>query len=133
MFSADVAIDQRSGHIDFLIPYSTFDPVRELLIEEFVGKKNGGDPAWRNHLMSVLPNAEIELRAVIEQRPISSAEVMGWKVGSRLLLERRQDEPIDVFCNELLLFRAAMADNEGRLALRVSERRVTQDWPQEMQ
>ncbi len=129
MFRAEISIDHRSGHIDFLIPYSTFDPVREQLIEEYVGKKNGGDPAWRTHLTTVLPHAEVELRAVIEQRSISSAEVMKWKVGSRLLLERRQDEPIDVFCNELLVLRAAIADKEGRIALRVSERRLAQDWP----
>jgi flagellar motor switch protein FliM len=69
------------------------------------------------------------LRAVIEERQISTAEVMKWQVGSRLLLEKRQDEPIDVFCNELLVLRAAMADKEGRLALRVSERCLAQDWP----
>jgi flagellar motor switch protein FliM len=80
-------------------------------------------------LTALLPHAEIELRAVIEQRPISTAEVMGWQVGSRLLLDRRQDEPIDVFCKELLVLRAAMADKEGRLALRVSECRLAQDWP----
>jgi flagellar motor switch protein FliM len=129
MFRAEISIDQRSGHIDFLIPYSTFDPVRERLIEEYVGKKNGGDPAWRSHLTEILPHSEVELRAVIEERQISSAEVMKWQVGSRLLLERRQDEPIDVFCNELLVLRAAMADKEGRLALRVSERCLAQDWP----
>jgi flagellar motor switch protein FliM len=129
MFRAEIAIDHRSGHIDFLIPYATFDPVREQLVEKHVGKKNGGDPAWRSHLTALLPHAEIELRAVIEQRPISTAEVMGWQVGSRLLLDRRQDEPIDVFCKELLVLRAAMADKEGRLALRVSECRLAQDWP----
>jgi flagellar motor switch protein FliM len=129
MFRAEIAIDNRSGHVDFLIPYSTFDPVREQLVEKYVRKKNGGDPAWRSHLTAILPYAEVDLRAVLEQRPISTAEVMSWQVGSRLLLERHQDEPIDVFCNELLVLRAAMADKDGRLALRVSECRLAQDWP----
>jgi len=129
MFRAEVSMDGRGGHIDFLIPYSTFDPVRELLLEEFIGKKQGGDPAWRAHLSSVLPTADVELRAVIEERPISTAEVMNWRVGSRLMLECRQGEPIDVFCNDLLVFRGALAEKEGRLALRVTEPRVAKDWP----
>ena len=129
MFRADVVMEHRRGHVDFLIPYSTFDPVREQLVEEFTGKKPGGDPAWRNHLSAVLPSAEVELCAVIEQRPISTAEVMNWRVGSRLQLDRRFDEPIDVFCNELLVLRAAIADKEGRIALRVEEPRLARDWP----
>ncbi|MBV9829023.1 MAG: FliM/FliN family flagellar motor switch protein [Alphaproteobacteria bacterium] len=128
-FRAEVAMGQRGGHIDFLIPYSTFDPVREQLLQEFAGKKHGGDPAWRSHLSTVLPYAEVGLQAVIEERPISTTEVMSWKPGSRLLLERRQDEQIDVFCNELLVLRAAMAEKEGRLALHVSECRFAKDWP----
>jgi flagellar motor switch protein FliM len=129
MFRAEVAMDHRGGHIDFLMPFSTFDPVRELLLEEFGGKKHGGDAVWRSHLSSVLPYAEVELRAVIEQRSISSAEVMSWKVGTRLQLEHRQDEPIDVFCSELLVMRAAIADKDGRIALKVSEKRLASDWP----
>lgn len=128
-FRAEVTLENRKGYIDFLIPYSTFDPVREQLVEEFVGKKQGGDAGWRAHLTATLPYAEVELRAVVEERPISSAEVMNWQVGSRVLLERRQDESIDVFCNDLLVLRAAIAEKEGRLALRVSECRFTKDWP----
>jgi flagellar motor switch protein FliM len=128
-FRAEIAMEHRGGHIDFLVPYSTFDPVRERLLEEFAGKKLGGDPAWRSHLTNILPHAEVEIKAVIEERPISTTEVMSWRVGSRVLLERRQEETIDVFCNDLLVLRAAIADKDGRLALRVAECRLQQDWP----
>lgn len=130
MFRAEVAMENRGGHIDFLIPLSSFDPVREQLVEEFVGKRAGGDPAWRAHLATVLPHAEVPLRAVIEQRPISTAEVMRWRVGSHLVLERRHDEPIDVFCEDLLVLRASIAEKDGRVALCVEDRRLAHDWPE---
>jgi flagellar motor switch protein FliM len=130
MFRAEIAMENRGGHIDFLIPYSSFDPVREQLVEEFMGKRHGGDPAWRTHLATVLPHAEVALRAVIEQRPISTAEVMRWRVGSHLVLDRRHDEPIDVYCEDLLVLRASIAEKDGRVALCVQDRRLAQDWPE---
>ncbi len=129
MFRAEVAMEHRGGHIDFVIPYSSFDTVRDQLVEEFVGKKHGGDPMWRSHLGTVLPHTEVSLRAVIERRPISTTEVLSWKVGSRLLLDHRPDQPIDIFCNDLLLLRALIAEQDGNIALRVDERRLTNDSP----
>lgn len=130
MFRAEVAMENRGGHIDFLIPYATFDPVREQLVEEFVGKKHGGDPIWRSHLSTVLPHAQVALRAVIEQRPATMAEVVKWRPGTNLVLDRRHDEAIDVYCDDLLVLRAGIAEKDGRLALRVEDRRLAHDWPE---
>jgi flagellar motor switch protein FliM len=128
-FRAEVSIEQRDGHIDFLIPYTTLDPVRDMLAQEFVGKKQGGDPAWRSHLLGVLPRTAVKLRAVVEQRRISAAEVLRWRLGSKLILDRRHDEPIDVFCNDLPVLRTRIAEKDGRIALHVEERRIAGDWP----
>jgi flagellar motor switch protein FliM len=69
------------------------------------------------------------LRAVIERRRISATEVLRWRVGSTLLLNRHHEEPIDVFCDDLLVLRARMAEQDGRIALHVEERRLAEDWP----
>lgn len=128
-FRAEVVMEGRGGHIDFLIPLETLDPVRDQLAQEFVGRKQGSDVTWRSHLSAVLPETGVKLRAVMERRPISTAEVMGWVVGSRLVLDHRHDEPIDVFCQDLLVLRAVMAEKDGRIALRVEDRRIADDWP----
>jgi flagellar motor switch protein FliM len=131
-FRAEVSMEQRGGHIDFLFPADALEPIRDHLAQEYVGKKRGGDHAWRTHMLSTLSSTPVPLRAVIERRPISSAEVLDWTVGSRLLLDRRHDEPIDLFCRDLLVLRASMAEKSGRLALRVDERRIADDWPEQV-
>lgn len=128
-FRAEISMEGRGGHIDFLIPYATLEPVRSLLAQEFVARRSGADPVWRSHLASELPHANVALRAVIEQRRISAAEVLRWRPGSKLYLHRRHDEPIDVICNELPVLRARIAEKDGHVALRVEERRFTDDWP----
>lgn len=129
-FRTEIAMEQRGGHIDFLMPIDSLDPIRSQLAQEFVGKKQGGDDLWRSHLMTTVPHLEVQLRAVMERRAISAAEVLGWTVGSRLYLEHRHDEPIDVVCHDLLVLRASIAEKDGRIALRVDERRIADDWPE---
>jgi flagellar motor switch protein FliM len=128
-FRADVAMENRGGHIDFLIPYATLDPVHDLLSQEYVGKKQGGDPAFRSHLLGTLPRTTMHIRAIIERRRISAREVLRWRLGSKLLLNHRHDEPIDIECEGLRVLRAHIAEKDGRIALHVSERRIAEDWP----
>jgi flagellar motor switch protein FliM len=128
-FRAEIMMDGRGGHVDFLIPYSALEPVRDVLAQDFVGKKQGGDLVWRTHLAQELPQTNVRLRAVIARRRMSSTEVAKWRVGSRLVLDCRHDEPIDVFCGDLLVLRARIAEKGGRVALRVEEQHIRDDWP----
>lgn len=128
-FRAEVAMENRGGHIDFLIPYATLDPVHELLAQDFVGKKQGGDPAFRSHLLGTLPQTTVHIKAIIEHRRISALEVLGWRPGSKLVLNRRHNDPIDVLCEGLPIMRANIAEKDGRIALHVAERRLAEDWP----
>jgi flagellar motor switch protein FliM len=128
-FRADVAMENRGGHIDFLIPYATLDPVHDQLSQEYVGKKQGGDPAFRTHLQGTLPRTTMHLRAVVEQRRISAAEVLRWRLGTTLLLNRRLEEPIEILCEGLPVLFAHIAERDGRIALVVDERRLAEDWP----
>jgi flagellar motor switch protein FliM len=128
-FRAEIAMEGRGGNIDFLIPYATLDPVHALLAQETVGKRRGGDPAWRAHLHGILPLATMKLRAVVERRQISATEVLGWQPGAKLLLDRRHDEPIDVVCDGLPVLRARIAEKGGRMALHVEDRLIADDWP----
>ena len=128
-FRAEITMEGRGGNIDFLIPYATLDPVHAQLVQETVGKRKGGDTAWRSQLHQVLPNANVKLRAVVECRPISALEVLSWRPGSKLLLERRHDEPIDVLCQGLPVASCRIGEKNGRIALHVEERRIAEDWP----
>lgn len=124
-----LTVEGRDGSIAFVLPYAALEPIRPLLSRDPAGSGQDRDAAWRSHLESELPQAGMPLRAVIERRRISAAEVMRWRVGSTLVLNRRHDEPIDVFCDDLLVLRARMAEHDGRIALHIEERRLDEDWP----
>jgi flagellar motor switch protein FliM len=128
-FRAGIALEQCAGAVDFLMPYATLDPVRDVLARDIAPKKPGGDAVWHAHLLALLPHTNVTLRAVVERRRISSAQVLSWRPGSKLDLDRRHDEAIDVFCNDLPVLRTRIAEKDGRIALHVEERRIADDWP----
>ncbi len=128
-FRAEVRLGDSIGCIEFLFPYSTIEPMRDRLSQGREDEQRDGDAAWRAHLTAELPHTNVRLRAVIEQRRVQAAAVLHWQVGSKLTLRRRHDEPIDVFCNDLLVLRGRIAEKDGHIALHIEERRTAEDWP----
>ncbi|MBO1076059.1 FliM/FliN family flagellar motor switch protein [Roseomonas marmotae] len=128
-FRAEITMEGRGGHIDFLLPYASIEPVRDLLSQEVLGKKVGGDTIWRSHLAEELPRASAELTAVIDSRTMSFAEVARWQPGSVIALDRRPEDNLDVFCQGLLVCRARMAARDDRVVLRVEDCVIEKTWP----
>jgi flagellar motor switch protein FliM len=123
-----VTTDDHAGSLGFLLPYAAIEPIRAQLSRDPAGPGRDADPAWHAHLQAELPHASMTLKAVIERRRFSATEVLRWRVGSTLQLDHRQDEPIDVFCADQLVLRAHLAEQDGRIALHVEERRLAEDW-----
>lgn len=128
-FRVQVDIANVRGCVDFMIPMATLDPVKDRLSRELSDRKPGGDAAWYGHLQAELPHATVKLRAVVECRRISTSDVLRWKVGSHLPLNRRHDEPIDLLCGDLPVLHARIAEKSGHIALHIEQRRLAEDWP----
>jgi flagellar motor switch protein FliM len=128
-----VTLDGQESTISFLLPYAAIEPIRPLLARDRSGSgqfgaDGGGDPAWQSHLRTELPLIGMKVKAILERRRATAGEVLQWKVGSTLVLNHRRDEPLEVFCDDLLVLRARMAEQDGRIALHVDEKRLAEDW-----
>ena len=49
-----IDMEDRGGRLELLLPYATLEPVRELLLQMFMGEKFGRDSIWENHLARAL-------------------------------------------------------------------------------
>ncbi|MCL4144185.1 UNVERIFIED_CONTAM: hypothetical protein GTU68_024128, partial [Idotea baltica] len=59
-----VDMEDRGGRVQMLLPYVTIEPIRDLLLQMFMGEKFGRDAIWEGHLASEVYAAEIEVDAV---------------------------------------------------------------------
>ena len=117
-----IDMEDRGGRLELMLPYATLEPVRELLLQMFMGEKFGRDSIWENHLATELWFTEVEVEAVLDQIYVPLNEVMNWKVGTQLVLQATPDSSVVMRCGSVPLFNGSMGRRSGSVAVRVDER-----------
>ncbi|MFM2044980.1 MAG: hypothetical protein RLY86_3556 [Pseudomonadota bacterium] len=116
-----IDMEDRGGRLELLIPYATLEPVRELLLQMFMGEKFGRDSIWETHLASELWNTDIHLSAVLDEIVLPLNEVLSWRVGSRVLLNVTPEDTIDLRCGDVPMFLGRMGRKGGNIAVRIDK------------
>ncbi len=115
-----VDMEDRGGTVDLLMPYATLEPIRELLLQMFMGEKFGRDSIWETHLTAELWQTEMPIGAVLDEVEVKLTDVLNWKEGTQLSLNAVADTEIDLRCGDVVMFRGHMGQRNGRIAVRVS-------------
>jgi flagellar motor switch protein FliM len=93
-----VDMEDRGGHIEIVIPHSTLEPIRDQLLQMFIGEKFGQDKQWENHFGNEVRQTMVDLEVLLSEKPMSLSEVLSFKVGSTILLECDPDDAVMVRC-----------------------------------
>ncbi len=114
-----VDMEDRGGRMEIIIPYATLEPVRELLLQQFMGEKFGRDNIWETHLASELYHTDVELAAVLGEVGMKLSDTINWKIGSTLMLPTTPDDLIDLRCGERSLYIGKMGRKSGNIAIQI--------------
>ncbi|WP_237217659.1 flagellar motor switch protein FliM [Falsiroseomonas oryziterrae] len=114
-----IEMEDRGGRLEILLPYATLEPVRELLLQQFMGERFGRDSIWESHLAEELRQTEVALDVVLDQQAMPLSQVLGLKVGDRLMLASPAGAPVSLRCGEVGLFEGQLGRRENRLAVRI--------------
>jgi flagellar motor switch protein FliM len=124
-----IDMEDRGGRLELLLPYATLEPVRELLLQQFMGEKFGRDSIWETHLAEELWNTDIDLDVVLDEQVMRLSDVLNLTPGSRILLSARPGGIVRLRCGNVALFDGRVGQRKGRLAVRV-EREVPRPLPE---
>jgi len=116
-----IDMEDRGGRLELLLPYATLEPVRELLLQMFMGEKFGRDSIWETHLAEELWLTEVELEAVLDEQVMNLRDVLRWKPGSKHMLNATPDSQIDLRCGQVAMFRGRMGRKGQHIAIQVDE------------
>ena len=119
-----VDMEDRGGRIELLLPYATLEPVRELLLQMFMGEKFGRDSIWEGHLTAELWQTEVEIKGVLDELELTLGEVMNWKEGSRLELSCTPSSKVELRCGDVRMFRGQMGRRNNNISLRITDRLI---------
>ncbi len=118
-----IDMEDRGGRLEILIPFATLEPVRELLLQMFMGEKFGRDSIWETHLAEEMWITEVDLEAVLDTQIMSLSRALSFKVGSKLLLNAGPDSPIILRCGDQPMLTGKMGRKGNHIAIRVDHRR----------
>ncbi len=117
-----IDMEDRGGRLEMLLPYATLEPIRELLLQMFMGEKFGRDSIWEGHLATELWQTSVDVEAVLEDQTMTLRQVMGLEVGTTLMLSGKPDSPVDLRCGGISLMKGRMGRMGQSIAVRVEER-----------
>ncbi len=98
-----VDMEDRGGRLELLLPYATLEPIRKMLLQQFMGEKFGRDNIWEGHLAGELWQTKLEVRAVLDELTQPLGKVLDLKVGDTLMLDAAPDQAITLKCGQVEL------------------------------
>ncbi len=114
-----IDMEDRGGRIELLLPYATLEPIRKMLLQQFMGEKFGRDNIWEGHLATELWTTQMEVRAVLDEQQISLRRVLDLAVGDTFMLNATPDSLIELRAGTIPLTRGRMGRRNHHIAVRV--------------
>jgi len=114
-----VDMEDRGGRLEALFPYATLEPVRELLLQRFMGEKFGRDTIWETHLATELWRADVDLKAVLDETTMALGDAMNLQVGQTVLFNKTPKDDIVLKCGDIPMVSGAIGRAGQHVAVQV--------------
>ncbi|WP_377838648.1 flagellar motor switch protein FliM [Bosea sp. UC22_33] len=112
-------MEGRGGALHIVLPYATIEPIRELLLESFMGEKLGRDPIWENHLATEVWQADVDVTCVLHETQMPLKRVMKLEIGDTLMFDARPDATVSLRCGDFVVTEGRIGRIDGKIAVQV--------------
>ena len=116
-----IDMEDRGGRLELMLPYATLEPVRKLLLQQFMGEKFGRDSIWEQHLATELWQTHVDLEAVLDEQVVTLGQVMNLQVGQTLMLNASPESIVDLRCGGVSLMTGNIGRITNSVAIRVNK------------
>jgi len=116
-----IDMEDRGGRCELLLPYATLEPIRKMLLQNFMGEKFGRDNIWEGHLATELWRTGMEVRAVLDEQKLPLKRILDLKVGDTLMLGAVPNDPVYLKVGDISLTRGRVGRIGHKVAVRVEE------------
>jgi flagellar motor switch protein FliM len=96
------------------------EPIRELLLQSFMGEKLGRDAIWEGHLATEIWQADIEVEAVLQEIRLPLKRVLNLEVGDTLMFDARPTELVTLRCGDWTLTQGRIGRIDDKIAVQVA-------------
>lgn len=123
--SFTLEIGDTTGTIHFCIPYSTLEPIRDVLYSTIQGDSNEPDRRWVNLMKEQIKSAEVELVAELAHAPATVEQLLSFKPGDFIELDLQPG--IEVKVSGVPVLACHYGTSNGKYALKVDQLLTSSD------
>jgi flagellar motor switch protein FliM len=116
-----IDMEDRGGRTELLLPYATLEPIRKLLLQQFMGEKFGRDSIWESHLATELWSTRVNIDAILDEQRMPLNRIMNMEVGQTMMLNASPDSKVELRCGGVPLLKGRMGRVGSSVAVRVDE------------
>lgn len=120
VYTVRVNLEGREGNMQFCLPYATLEPIRDKLLQQFMGEKLGHDNIWEHHLADELQVTKSRVDAILDEIEIPLKDVMNWRLGDTIELDARSTSPIKLQVGRVTKMLGTMGKTLDYKAVKVS-------------
>jgi len=91
-----VELEQFTGMITFCIPYANIEPIKNRLYSGFQSEQLEVDQTWVSRFLERLQSAEVEVKVELGKSKVMVQDLLRWKEGDVLSLNREVSDPLVV-------------------------------------
>ena len=117
-----IEMDERGGKLEILLPYATIEPIREQMLQMYMGEKFGRDPIWEGHLATEIFAANVEIEAVMHEVELPLSRILSLKTGDTVLFDRSPTDPVKLRCGDVDLTEGIMGHIGKNVSVRVTKK-----------
>jgi flagellar motor switch protein FliM len=114
-----VDMDGRGGNFSVVLPYATMEPVREKLLQRFMGEKVGRGNIWQAHMATELLKTDVVVDVLLGTRLMRLGEIRALAVGQTIQLDKSPDDPLELHCAGTPLGLAQIGQRRNNIAVRM--------------
>ncbi|MFT4583484.1 MAG: flagellar motor switch protein FliM [Gammaproteobacteria bacterium] len=114
-----VDVEAGAGHLQFAIPYSMLEPIREQLDAGVQSDVSEKDSRWSARLQEELRAAKVQLKSTLATTELTVREVVNLRPGD--IIDIEMPESVLAFVEHVPVFRGKFGASRGNRALKVVE------------
>lgn len=117
----DVELEQASGTISIVIPYSTIEPIKQKLSTGFQVESDQTDKKlWTSIIKEQLLETDIDIKVNLGETEIKLKDLMGLKVGDIIPLTQDSSGELDIQVENVRKFKGYYGVHHGTVAMQIT-------------
>ncbi|MFZ9595691.1 MAG: flagellar motor switch protein FliM [Bdellovibrionia bacterium] len=116
----EIELENASGTIALVIPYSTIEPIRNKLNASFQSENDSGDTEWQAYMEEHVKNVSVNVKVNLGSAQITVGDLVNLNEGDIIPLAQDADGELDVLVEEVPKFKCFFGVSRGNRAVQVT-------------